>query len=334
LENAEARAIPSMSLQWEPDERDIRYLDLCTVRLHGRDDEEVAKKYGLPLEALYQQIANDGFPVCPECGGLRPNEEHRREHAARKRRARQGGGDSVEIPMANAAPLFEKAGEKWREDIEEIRRLQLHLEGGRFVVRHKLKGARDKAILESGLEGESVRVYWRDKVDPGFWRSLCKEHGLDPDDSERTHVMIPTNLDRQEGASPTPPRSLRAVIAYDVLTGGDVEEWLAAIHPAPDEVDRAALYKDNPKRPGPIEGLKKYAEQVATAVCGGAIRPGKPGPEVSKYEHRATVYVRQRREQGVADKEILAELRDGAIWPLPLPITLGEVRRLGDLKLD
>ncbi len=193
-----------------------------------------------------------------------------------------------------------------------LERLRLYLEdvgprgdengNNRFVVRHTLYGAKDKAVLPDGLEGESVLEYRREQVepqDPEYWRALCEEHGLDPE--KVTSVMVPVDHDRRDGASPTPPEYLVAQIANHVLTGGDVEELVEALHPRPEEVDRAAFYGDEPKRPGPVAGLRTYAMRLSTIVCGGKIRSGPPTPAVSKDEHRAAAYVRERRAEGATD---------------------------------
>jgi hypothetical protein len=333
-----------MAMQWKPNQQDIQYLELCSARHHDVPDEEIAKKYNLSSKALYRQLSNSGLPVCPECGALHPDQEHRREHTTRKRKARAVGGEAVEIYVANAVPLFERAQEELRGGLEELKRLRLYLqdvdaqnnENGnkRFLVQHRLYGAKDKTVLQEGLEGESVLVYWREQIetqDPEYWRALCKEHGLDPE--KVNSVMVPVDHDRRDGASPTPPEYLVAQIVNHVLTGGDPEGLLDFLHPRPDEVDRAALYGDDPKRPGPVAGLRSYAKQLSTIVCGGKVRSGPPTPAVSKEEHRVAAYVRERREQGATDKQISAELLNGAIWPLSIPVTLEEVRRLGKLGL-
>ena len=325
-----------------------RFFKLCAARESGRRDETVASDYGLSPAALYRQLATDGYPVCPECGALHPDQRHRQAHVRQnmrqKRKARAGGGEAVEIRVANAVPLFERALERLREGLGGLDRLRLYLQdvdprdsetgNKRFVVLHGLYGVKDKTMLPEGLEGESVLEYRREQIesqDPEFWRALCEEHGLDPE--KVNSVKVPVDHDRRDGASPTPPEYLVAQVANHVLTGGDVEELLEALHPRPEEVDRAALYGDEPKRPGPVAGLRTYARRLSTIVCGGKVRSGPPTPAVSKDEHRAAAYVRERRGGGATDKQIAAELRDGAVRPLTIPITPEEVRRLGGLGL-
>lgn len=338
-----ALALYRMTTQWKPGNEDLQYLELCAARKNDQADEVLAGKYGLSPTALYRKLADGGLPVCTECGALHPDQEHRREHAVRKRRTRASGGKTLEIHVANAIPLFATAVEKSRTDLERSDRLRLHLQDTdpqdpervdkRFVCQYKLYGVKDKLVLRGGLEGESVLAYWREQIepqDPEYWRDLCEEHGLDP---EVNVVMVPADHDRLDGASPTPPEYLVAQIANYVLTGGDIEALLDALHPRPDEVDRRALYADDPKRPGPVVGLKTYAKRLSTVVCGGNVRSGPPSPPVSKEEHRVAAYVRERRNEGATDKQIVADLRGGALRPLSITITLAEVRRLGKLGL-
>ena len=284
-------------------ERVRRFLALCDARNSGRRDETVASGFGFSPETLYRRLATDGYPVCPECGHLHPDQSHRQAHVRQKRKARTEGGEAVEIRVANAVPLFEKVLERLREGLGELERLRLYLQdvdprdsetgNKRFVILHRLYGLRDKTVLPEGLEGESVLEYRREQIEPQdreYWRALCEEHGLDPE--KEASVMVPVDHDRPDGASPTPPEYLVAQVANHVLTGGDVEDLLEALHPRPEEVDRASLYGDETKRPGPVAGLRTYATRLSTSVCGGTVRSGPPTPAVSKDEHRVAAYVR------------------------------------------
>lgn len=234
-------ALMSIS-QRKPDERALRFLKLCLARQHDCSDEEVASTEGLSPVALYRQLAMDGFPVCPACGDLHPDQEHRQRHTRQKRKAKAGGGKTLELNVAKAIPLFERALEVLREGLGGLDRLRLYLQdvdardnendNKRFVVRHRLYGTKDKTVLPDGLEGESVLEYRREQIepqDPKYWRALCEEHKLDPE--KVNSVMVPIDHDRRDGASPTPPEYLVAQIANHVLTGGDVEELLEALHP-------------------------------------------------------------------------------------------------------
>lgn len=294
---------------------------LAGMRARGRYPEDVYESLGFgSVEAMRAQLRNWGLPewIAGAPDAAPP---------ANERKARRGGGGGVRIPLSEGVALLRKAA-------DELERKSMRIEAGRFVAEHSLYGVRGKEVLTEGAEGEAVRVYWREKVSPRFWRELCEKRGLDPDDPLRNHVMEPADVQRREGASPAPPGDLEALVANYVLTGGDVEELLNAVHPDPDGVDRAKLFNDDAKRPGPVHGLRTYARQLATVVLGGAVRPGRPGPGVSSHEHRAAAYAQQRHRQGATDEEILAEFRGGAIHPPPAVATGDEVKRLRSLKLD
>ncbi len=324
-----------MGIHKDLDERALRFLKFCTGRHNGLSDAQTAKSlhFGSPKD-LYRQLANDGYPVCRACGELHPGEYHRREHLTSSRRARSSGDEEVQVPIANAIPLLGRVAEKIREKVEELRRLRVRLRTRRFVTRYQLHGAKNAQGPKNRLQGESVQAYWREDVEPeapDFWRSLCESHGLDP--TKENVVMVPIDYERPDGASTTPPEPLIALIAAHVLTGGDVEELLAALHWDPDVADRAALYRPGPKNPGYVAGLKLYAGHVATIVCGGEVRAGRLDP-ASSFEHRASIYVRERREEGATDAAIAAELTAGYLQPVPHEVDVEEVKRLGELNLD
>jgi hypothetical protein len=74
-----------MSIQKDPDKRDLRYLRLVTQRLEGRTDTEIAKGMDIdPPEALYQLLAQDGFPICPVCGAAHAGANHCEEKRRRR----------------------------------------------------------------------------------------------------------------------------------------------------------------------------------------------------------------------------------------------------------
>jgi hypothetical protein len=335
LEDVEACTILSMSVKKDLGERTSRFIRFCSGRSKGLPEEQTAKTLGFERpKDLYRQLAIDGYPVCRICGELHPGEYHRREHITSNRRARGSGGEGVEVPIANAIPLLGRAAEKIGEDVEELGRLRVRLHARRFVTKYRLRGGKNAQGPKNRLQGESVYAYWREQIepeDPDSWRSLCESYGLDP--TQENVVMVPTDYDRPDGAATAPPEPLVALIAAHVLAGGDVEELLAALHWDPDVADRAALYRQGPKNPGYVAGLKLYARHVATIVCGGEVRAGRLDP-ASSFEHRASIYVWERREQGAADETIAAELNDGHLQPTPHEITVEEVKRLGDLDLD
>jgi hypothetical protein len=66
------------NIQGQPDERDLRYLELVTGRLHNRGEEDrAADAIGKSPAELYRQLTNDGFPVCGVRGATHVDRWHR-----------------------------------------------------------------------------------------------------------------------------------------------------------------------------------------------------------------------------------------------------------------
>jgi hypothetical protein len=66
------------SIQNEPDARDLRYLKLVSGRAEGRSDKEIARwvdGVASPRD-LYEQIRDDGHPICPKCGTTYVDDTH------------------------------------------------------------------------------------------------------------------------------------------------------------------------------------------------------------------------------------------------------------------
>ena len=51
------------------DERALRYVKLCVFRQQSAEEDWIAQELGFGTpEVLYQQLSQDGFPVCTVCG--------------------------------------------------------------------------------------------------------------------------------------------------------------------------------------------------------------------------------------------------------------------------
>ena len=202
-----------MNSRQEPDKRDIRYLKLVAGRREGLPKEDIARQLGFGSpQALYRQLRNDGFPVCPQCGVLHPDEKHRHE-APEKRRASRGVGDVIELPPAvDAAALIEAALESLLLDVRKLESRTEYLKDERFV-----------AVSEVSAEVSGVRYRLR-KADfsPDEWRQWCEERGLDPD---AEHHDVPVDVTLPSGVSPVPPEPLVRLTAAHALSGGSPEEW-------------------------------------------------------------------------------------------------------------
>lgn len=108
-----------MSARKAPDKRIQRYLEWYSKRLNGQSEDLIRRgfeerglgEFGSSM-ALYLQLANDGFPVCKECGETPVQPGHCKKPAdRRKRQPTTGkGAMTIELPPASAAKdLFRNA---------------------------------------------------------------------------------------------------------------------------------------------------------------------------------------------------------------------------------
>lgn len=83
--------------------------------------------------ALYRQLKEDGYPVCPECGEAPVTGEHC--PPPRKWAPAKGEGETVELPPAEGAiELFERALERFRADITHLPHRREYLQAEWFTV--------------------------------------------------------------------------------------------------------------------------------------------------------------------------------------------------------
>ena len=81
-----------------PDSKVLRYVQFYAGRTHNRTEEQIAHglDFGSPV-ALYQQLSQDGFPVCPVCGETPAKLNHcTKKKGQRQRRARRGTAQAIE----------------------------------------------------------------------------------------------------------------------------------------------------------------------------------------------------------------------------------------------
>jgi hypothetical protein len=343
-----ARAAPSgsrvptphtMSVQKNPDKRDLRYLRLVTGRLEGRSEDEIAASAGCDSPGeLYRQLTRDRFPVCGVCGATHVEEGHceQPEEGTRKRRARQGQGEANELPLAyGAAGLFRDALLVFEDDIASLKRRREYFKDKRFVVEYALSGER----------GESWIRYRREDMPEAEWREFCQEHSKDP---SLDYFDILADYVAPGGVSQAPPEPLTRLIGMYILSGLPVEILLRALHPDAETVDMEQLrlhINGKKTKKGEVLGLKSRGKTVARLVRGGTLRPGPSTGELSEIEEEAAAYIQLQRRHGVPDEKILQELREGYgfsqreragvtydvhAWP---NVTMDDLRRLGKLEL-
>lgn len=122
-------------------------------------------------------------------------------------------------------------------------------------------------------------------------------------------------------ASPVPPEPLTSLVAAGVLLGAPIEVLLGKLHPDPEAVGGERLARA-------VEDLKKAAGEVSIIVRGGKLRRGPRTEGLDAVEHADGVYGRRRRREGASLDDILAELRDGALWRVPEDLTKSRLTRL------
>jgi hypothetical protein len=299
-----------VSMSREPDSRVLRYLRLCSERITGRTEDQIAHDLGFGSPAaLYRQLSHDGFPVCPVCGDTPVKTNHCRENRGR-RRAKRGTGQAIELPPARRAEdLFRKAIRNVETDL-------LHLN-----LRREFYG--DERFDAVSDYPETSITFAREKLPPGeegdeIWRELCIKVGHDPsvDSFVRTPVPTITYL----GATQSPPEPLTQLIALYVLAGEPLDALLDALHPDPSEGDKQRLHQA-------VDELWRKAGQLATLVRGGVIRRGPSTGEVSPHERAAAHYISHQLSKGIAKAQIHEALRK-------LGYSQQEITRLKNLKIE
>jgi hypothetical protein len=192
-----------VSIQKNPDPRDLRYLKLVTGRLHGRPEDEIAAEAKCESpSALYQQLAQDGFPVCRLCGATHVEEDHCKP--SKQRQARRGTGMRTELPDASEAiPLFAPVVKALDSYISDLTVLRETYADERF---------------------EAVERY---------------EMSAITDPAKNTTSYGPATLPL--GARQTPSHALVALISAYVVEGKPLEPLLEMLHPSPKNVKRQQL---------------------------------------------------------------------------------------------
>jgi hypothetical protein len=284
-----------VSIPSKPDHSVLRYVQLCAARSHNRSEDQIASDlgFGSPT-ALYQQLSQDGFPVCPVCGETPVKPHHcKKNKGQRQRRAKRGSGQAIDLPPAkNAEDMLRRAVERLRSDL-------LPLDSRTEIY----KDERFEAV--SDYPGAST-TWYRDIFPPGAegdeeWRKLCEKHGQNPGID---HFFAPHDpIFFPEGVTQNPPSPLTELIATYVLASEPLEPLLEALHPNPAEVDEERLDQA-------VDELRHKAGQLATIVRGGIIRRGPSTEDLSLSEHNAASFITSQLRQGVPAAELRALLRE------------------------
>jgi hypothetical protein len=262
------------SIQKEPDPKVFNYLEFNALRKNGVSDGQIAKKYGFNQPAtLYQKLRRDGFPVCEVCGDYSKETAHcEQPNDGRKRRARQGTGERIELPPAKEAiPLFREALDELREAIEQLEHRREYFQDGRFVV-------------EAHVQGQAY--------DSGEWLEFKGALA--------------------GGGQQSPPEPLTSLIAVYVLAGLPLEPLLKTLNREPADVNLDQLdlnIEGKRTSKGHTPGLKSKARHVARLIRAGNLRGGANTLEFTADQQEAAWRSYRLEQQGLSRKDIEQKLR-------------------------
>jgi hypothetical protein len=294
------------------------------LRLKGLPEDKILRELkhgGLgefgSLRALYQQLANDKFPVCELCGKTPEEPDHCEKLGRTRRRAKADSEALVKLPPADAArDLFLDALEGLKPYIYSL-----------DIEEDWLWG--DKRYITAWVERDAYEVVHRAQCSKEEWEELCERHGANPKKTDA--LEVPTMESGPAGLNRTPPEDLAALIAVyvffrDGLKRRSLEPLLEALHPDPTAANMKQLRKK-------IEELKKVADQVAMIVRGGTVERSRPIEKVSRSKHFLAWHIQQLDPEGTSsDEEMLERLREW--WGEEMDdYTPKDIRWLRSLKL-
>jgi hypothetical protein len=317
-----------MSMPNPPDARDLRYLRLVNGRQRGLNEREIAELAGEQTPAsFYERIREDGHPICPVCGTTYVDETHCETEPTKKggrgRKARRSG-PVIELPPAsNATPLFREKLDALAQDNEDLRHRNEKLQGDLF---HHCDVWTDTSYFR------------REELPEEQWEFLAETHNLDPN----AEGFLDTKRSWGLGdGTPVPRAPLPALIATYLLTGGDLEPLLRALHPGEPSVEvleqiRKCIEGKKNQNGAPRDGLKAVAQQLARMVRGGPVGKGRYSADLSHFDIVVAYRISDDLKAGMSDQEVFEKLRRDPPFALTLreDLTREEYCRLRDLNLE
>jgi hypothetical protein len=307
----------------QPDKRVKRYVMWYSLRRNGLPEDEILRdlehrglgEFGSP-RTLYQQLANDKFPVCKVCGQTPEEPDHCEKLGRTRRRTKADSEALVKLPPADAArDLFLDALEGLKPDVYSLDMEEAWLWG-------------DKRYITAWVERDVYKVH-RAECSKEEWEELCERHGANPKKTDA--LEVPTVESGPAGLNRTPPENLAALItayvfSFDGLKRRPLESLFEALHPDPTAADMKQLRKK-------IEELKKVAGHVAMIVRGGTVERSRPIDEVSRSKHFLAWHIQELDSEGISsDEEMLERLREW--WGEEMDdFTPKDIRWLRSLKL-
>lgn len=266
------------------------------LRSRTNDTEEViaAKlEFGSP-DAMYLELERLGLPpwlVRPEGGGAQSRELWKR------RKARSVRGEAQELPPAKAAaPLFKEALKRLFEYVE---------------------------FLEGNYERSSGRRYSKEYLQDRRFLQYTREEVL--------WAVPPLKRTWLTEGGRSPGNGLTELIAAYLLVFGDPEPLIEKLHYDPGILDRENLRRhiEGHRSPaGRKPGLIGSTQDVAILIRGGKLQSGAGPGKLNVAEQIAGQWIRQIRQEGASDEEIIQALSEEGI-----SISRAEIGRLERLNL-
>lgn len=257
-----------MDVRRRPDKRVRRYLQWYALRVGGASEEGTLRKLeeeGLgefgSLQVLYAQLANDGFPVCKECGETPTEPQHCAKESTTKKRRKEPTAAPIQFPPASAASAsFAKALDHLRRAADGLHLEEGWLHGPRFVT--------DMVDRDASEHFERKRYTAED------WARLCEKHSADPGREEfwvTTTEVGPGHVGRG------PSEALRSLVAVYALAYGDAEPLVGKLHHDPESADLSEIGVK-------VEVLAKTADHLAVLLRGGKLGKGNRTDDISEVE--------------------------------------------------
>jgi hypothetical protein len=310
-----------------PDTRIQRYFQWYSMRIDDLPEDRILQElerrewgeFGSP-QALYTQLANDGFPVCRVCGETPAPPGHCGKQP-RRRQPDLGGGSRVKLPDASTARgLFRMALKELEFYISFVKSEESWLEGN--IEEGKFKG---KHFIRHSVSRDVLDTRRREEFTEEEWRELCEQHGTDP---ERDQIVLSRNDEAAPGGvSRAPSIFLVALIAAYELTHQPLTPLVERLHPDPESVDREKMM-------GKIDELHEAAAHLAILVRGGVVERGRGVEEISSEDHFAAWLIQALQEEGAASYEEVHERLKRPFPDIAERLTPTKISRIRHLHLE
>jgi len=285
----------SMGARREPDVRVKRYLTWYSLWFRGASEERTLRElereelgeFG-SVQTLYARLANDGFPVCKECGKTPEKSQHCAEarKAATKKRRKKNTAAPIQLPPASAASAsFAKALDHLGRAADGLHLEEGWLHGPRFVT--------------NSVDRDASEHFERERYTAEDWARLCEEHGANPG---REEFWVPTTEAGPGHVGRGPSEALRALVATYALAYGTARPLVEELHPDPESADLSEIGAK-------VEVLAKTADHLAVLLRGGKLGKGNRTDDISEVEQFLAWEIRAiDRHEELTDEELCERL--------------------------